>query len=354
MKTLTFLGAMFAALYCSAQADVRITMIDPATGDVELTNLGDADLDIGPYSMCNFPDYDPISSLTGLATNMVPGATLTFTWPALSGSDGECGLYSSTSFGSSAAIVDYVEWGSAGHFREGVAVGAGVWFAGQFVPGTGPFAFVGGQGDYGSAFWVLAISNVRITNVDLNQNTAQLTNMGTVEEDISEWYLCNFPSYLEVQLVPNQIGDFVLSPGETVLLEWSSLNGGDGEFGLYNTNAFTSTAAMEDYVQWGASGHQREVVAVAAGVWNASEFIFGGSPFIFNGTGSDVGVAFWSFNVLGCTYSTASNYNALATEDDGSCMFPDPNDCLGDLNSDMVVNTTDLLIFLGAFGTICN
>ncbi|MGK0279356.1 MAG: hypothetical protein ACI9RU_002134, partial [Litorivivens sp.] len=317
MKTLTLLGAVLVTMACTAQADVRITLIDPTTNEVQLTNLGDANLDVGPYSMCNFPSYDVIATLTALDTDIDPGSSLSFIWPALLGSDGESGLYSSSSFGSSAAMVDYVEWGNAGHFREGVAIGANVWFAGEFISGTAAMAFIGGAGDYGSAFWAIAQSNVRIAHVDLNTNTAQLKNFGTVEQDISGWFLCNFPSYLEVQLVSNSIGDFDLSPGESVLVEWSSLNGFDGEVALYNINVFSSSAAIEDYVQWGSASHQREPVAVAAGVWNSGEFIDGGSPFSFTGGGSDVGVSFWNYSILGCTYTDATNYDSTATEDDG-------------------------------------
>lgn len=73
----------------------------------------------------------------------------------------------------------------------------------------------------------------------------------------------------------------------------------------------------------------------------------------------------------GCTISTASNYSPLATMDDGSCIFPatycatgtvwDGNvggcicvdSCMGDLNGDLIVNTSDMLMFLTQFDTTC-
>ena len=53
----------------------------------------------------------------------------------------------------------------------------------------------------------------------------------------------------------------------------------------------------------------------------------------------------------GCTYSEASNYDPTATQDDGSCTFPDggSDDC-PDLDGDGVVAISDLLTLLGAFG----
>jgi len=78
--------------------------------------------------------------------------------------------------------------------------------------------------------------------------------------------------------------------------------------------------------------------------------------------------------VFGCTYPSATNYDSIATNDDGSCLFDDcdinaayeegydagvasvecpEESCLGDLNLDGGVSTADLLIFLGAFGLEC-
>jgi hypothetical protein len=58
-----------------------------------------------------------------------------------------------------------------------------------------------------------------------------------------------------------------------------------------------------------------------------------------------------SISCQGCTYPSADNYDAGATEDDGSCIFT--NSCPEDLNGDGVINATDLLQFLGAFGSNC-
>jgi len=59
---------------------------------------------------------------------------------------------------------------------------------------------------------------------------------------------------------------------------------------------------------------------------------------------------------LGCTYTDANNYNALALIDDGSCIFP-ISDCPQDIapigNPDGIINTADLLALLAVFGTTC-
>ena len=53
--------------------------------------------------------------------------------------------------------------------------------------------------------------------------------------------------------------------------------------------------------------------------------------------------------VGGCTYDFACNYNPEAAFDDGSCEVVS---CAlqGDLNGDLAVTTSDLLIFLSVFG----
>lgn len=58
--------------------------------------------------------------------------------------------------------------------------------------------------------------------------------------------------------------------------------------------------------------------------------------------------------VEGCTYTTAINYQPQATMDDQSCLFEsgEEGNC-PDLDGDASVATSDLLIFLAAFGLIC-
>lgn len=57
--------------------------------------------------------------------------------PVLRAADGEVGLYSHGNFGDPTAIVDYVEWGSGGHFRSTVAVAAGIWDETRIVATSG-------------------------------------------------------------------------------------------------------------------------------------------------------------------------------------------------------------------------
>lgn len=57
--------------------------------------------------------------------------------------------------------------------------------------------------------------------------------------------------------------------------------------------------------------------------------------------------------IHGCMYDVAENYNPQVTIDDGNCVFPALNPCPIDLNLDGFINTADLVLFLGSFGTNC-
>ena len=57
--------------------------------------------------------------------------------------------------------------------------------------------------------------------------------------------------------------------------------------------------------------------------------------------------------VAGCTYADATNYDAAANVEDGTCAFELGSSCPGDLNDDGSIGTNDLLAFLAAFGTVC-
>ena len=57
---------------------------------------------------------------------------------------------------------------------------------------------------------------------------------------------------------------------------------------------------------------------------------------------------------LGCTYSEADNYDLSATQDNGTCNFSSySGQCMFDANGDQYVGSEDLLDFLTMFGTSC-
>jgi len=106
-------------------------------GLVELGNAGDGPIDLSEYFLCDFPDYERIGDLSidcggdDYILNSGELLTVEFDDINIDGIDGELGLYRIDSFASTNAIVDYVEWGTTGHTRSSVAVGAGIWSVGS-------------------------------------------------------------------------------------------------------------------------------------------------------------------------------------------------------------------------------
>jgi len=113
------------------------------TTQVELQNTGTAPANAALLFMCGAnADYTQLRSLPIICgdTILQPGDHVILDLDgviAVDPADGELGLYTSPQWGSFAAMKHYVEWGSSGHNRTNIAVGAGLWMTGQFaVPFT--------------------------------------------------------------------------------------------------------------------------------------------------------------------------------------------------------------------------
>jgi hypothetical protein len=112
-----------------------INEINASSGQVEIYNDQLGAVDVSTYYLCNFPDYAQLSDLNIVCGSYLieAGEYLVVDGFSLVANDGECGLYTEPSYGSSDAIISYVEWGSTAHFRSSTAVGAGIWTTGWFV-----------------------------------------------------------------------------------------------------------------------------------------------------------------------------------------------------------------------------
>ncbi len=114
-----------------------------------ITNRGNGVGSTSGLFICRFPDYYELPAIelkpgermaVPLGEGEVPDligvvATVDVRSPLgpVSATEGELGLYSRNEFNSEDAIIDYVEWGSPGHARSGVAIAAGIWVVGGFV-----------------------------------------------------------------------------------------------------------------------------------------------------------------------------------------------------------------------------
>lgn len=134
-------------------------------------------------------------------------------------------------------------------------------------------------------------------------------------------------------------------------------NNGDGSWSV----TFDPAPTEEMHYLWIADGVQEDLVAaaIASDDWSCApitDYISYanrqwevGSGNVTNIYGTCVACAEL---VLGCMYLNATNYNELANDDDGSCIFLE--DCVGDFDGDEIAATSDLLLLLSGFGTLCD
>lgn len=58
--------------------------------------------------------------------------------------------------------------------------------------------------------------------------------------------------------------------------------------------------------------------------------------------------------IEGCTYIQADNYEPISNRDNGACTFTIATDCVADFDASGEVGTSDLLVFLTFFNTLCD
>jgi hypothetical protein len=115
------------------------------------------------------------------------------------------GLYTTASFGSSTAMIDYVEWGSTGHGRSGVAVGAGIWTTGDFVPAfaVGSALLYDGSGD-ASTDWSVGTSSPCAANLSPENPVNSFTVSGYPSPAVNEMTI-------ELDNMQEELGNMTIS-----------------------------------------------------------------------------------------------------------------------------------------------
>ena len=312
-KTIRYaIALLLFSFNISAIAQIRITEVgyngvdyEGAAKWVELHNAGEAEVDVSNLILCDIPIYPVVNTLTVLGggnTTIPAGGYLVVAWSDIGDTDSEVGLYKENSFGAFGEadnILDYMQYGEAGHGREGVAQTAGVWTAGEFVanPEAGMSLQLVDLETPGAASWVAApptpnaandsgmaaFEDIRISEVGVNvayegaMKWVELHNTGASEVDITNLILCDIPIYPVVNtLTILGGGSLVMPAGGYVVLAWSDIGDADSEVGLYlpdSFGGFGDAVNMLDYMQYGEGGHGREGVAETAGVWTPGEFV---------------------------------------------------------------------------------
>lgn len=274
--------------------NIVISEVSPAGKKyVELFNAGSASTDVSSYWLCLGPgQYFRVGDLEATlgTASIASGNFLVVRVPNLSDESGGVGLYTNNEdFSSSDNIMSFVQYGAAGSARESVAVAAEIWSANEFVPTpiVGNSIEFDGQGTSASnwhqAYPSFGIENriqalkstIAITEVDYaNLKQVEIRNNTTETVDVSNYWLCLGPgNYRQISALTVVNGSTNLNPGAHLVITFDLLGDSSDGLGLYRTNAFASSDAIVDFVQYGAAGSPREGVAVGAGVWTSGEFI---------------------------------------------------------------------------------
>lgn len=136
----------------SSGARFAITVVSLGVlGKVEVENIGDASGSLAGYWLCQRPSYfefPDVELQPGEVASVSVGGDIFVPSPGaiaieevarigpFNPENGEVGLYEGGDFSDADAIRSYVEWGNSGHGRSEVAVEAGIWPEGGFVPTT--------------------------------------------------------------------------------------------------------------------------------------------------------------------------------------------------------------------------
>ena len=166
-----------------------------------------------------------------------------------------------------------------------------------------------------------------VINEIQESGTIELKNVGTGTVDVSNYWLCDFPSYRRLGSGGTNIiaGDLMLGPGEILAIDnFNVVSAADGEMGLYTSSAFGSSDAMIDYVEWGSTGHGRSSVAVAAGIWQTGLFVpafAANQSLAYTGTGDGVDAWIAGIPTIGADNNTTAQCDIVTNDitlDDGT------------------------------------
>ena len=142
-----------------ASAQVRMIQVDEVLQEVTIRNFGGTAVDVSSYQMCREPGtYRALSALTLVSGDLMldPDEEVTFVYTFILSAGTGIGLYlNGNNFNSAANMADYMQYKGVSGFREGVAVTAQLWTAGEFAAGDdGPWFYDGdGVTENGAAFW---------------------------------------------------------------------------------------------------------------------------------------------------------------------------------------------------------
>jgi len=333
MKKL-YISLVILCLSLTGFSQVRMTMVDPANHQIQIKNFGMMAVDISAYRLCALFDYQtlnqaPVTFVEG-DFNLSSNESVTLSWNNDGGAGfltvaSDVGLYlpgtNGGAFGSATNMVDFMQYGAGGQGREGVAVTAGIWTAGQFLDtSTGPWMYTGNGTQNGMMFWTTVVVGVPgcLDIEACNYDTSATEDDGScIYPGCTEMDACNFDSNAGCSdnscLYPGCMDILACNYNEAAGCDDGSCIFADGCVDVTACN-YDSLATCDD----GSCTFPDGCTDSTACNYDTLATCDDGSCLTIDACGECGGTG-----VPGCTDSTACNYDTLATCDDGACTFPD-------------------------------
>jgi len=153
----TALLLCFGMLPSLASAQVRMVEFDEALQWITLRNFDPAqEIDISNWWLCRQPlTYQRMSDAPRISGDLAlsPGEEVTVEYFAILADGTGIGIYADSAFTNPASMRDFIQYKGVTGVREPVAVAAGLWTAGTFVWGDGPYVYLGTGRASGAEFW---------------------------------------------------------------------------------------------------------------------------------------------------------------------------------------------------------
>lgn len=134
-----------------------LSSVNPITNEVTISNCSNMNaVDITGYRLCSEFTYATISSTMVVSGTLnIPASGSVVLSFAMDETGADLGFYDpSGSFTSTAAMLDFLQWGTTGNGRESVAASKGIWTAGTAIPGGAPYNYIGVcETNYGMGYW---------------------------------------------------------------------------------------------------------------------------------------------------------------------------------------------------------
>lgn len=285
-----------ALLSLGSVAQIRFTQVDPGSSQISIQNFGMMSVDIQQYRLCALFEYASLSSasvtVVGGSLQLNGGSTVTIVWAASNGFNttaSDLGLYLPMgSFSNPASMVDFMQYGTSGQGREGVAQQANLWVSGSFLPGIGPWVYTGNGIDNSIAFWSIVEGPGCTAAEACNYDPTASSEDGS----------CLFTGFPCDDGNPETV-DTIDADCMCVGLETGCTNNAACNF--------DPTALEEDFT------------CVFPGDNCDDDNIFTGNDVY---TADCVCLGEEIPGIPGCTATEACNFEMMATIDDGSCFFP--------------------------------